>query len=267
MMLLLFIASALLYGAASFAYGGSAEGSDATRPRGLQRYARLFLVLAAIGHFLAIGAQCIEGDHPLKNIFLATSFASWIAVTGYVPLSRGHRLDALGPVMAPIGLLGLALGVVFSEVEREHTIPAAGLASTHVVFATTGFAGFTLAAGVAGLYLVVERRLRRKVFTPARTGMSLTDLDRLQHRLVLLMTPVFTLVIVTGVLWILEGGGPSNFRGRLFEIVAGGVAWLASVTLLVARAVWGTRGRRSAQLTLVSFFAIVLIVVWYGVRS
>ena len=105
------------------------------------------------------------------------------------------------------------------------------------------------------------------MFRPGRKGMSLTGLDRLHHRLVLLVTPVFTLAIVTGVLWILELGGPDRLAGRAFEIGAAGIAWLASVALLISRAVWGTRGRRSSLLTLLAFGAIVLIVVWYGVRA
>jgi ABC-type uncharacterized transport system permease subunit len=125
-----------------------------------------------------------------------------------------------------------------------------------------------LAATVAGLYLVVERRLRTKRFRPGRQGMSLTGLDRLHHRLVLLVTPVFTLAIVTGVLWILEMGGPERLlQSRLFEIAAAGIAWLVSVSLLISRATRGTRGRRSAWLTMLAFLAIVLIVVSYGVRA
>ena len=130
-----------------------------------------------------------------------------------------------------------------------------------------GLAGFTLAAGVAGLYLGMERRLRRKQFRPGGGGLSLQGLDRLHHRLVLLVTPVFTLAIVTGVLWTVEVGGLEQLRGRMFEVAAAGVAWAASLVLLVSRAVWGTRGRSSAWLTLVAFLATVLIVVSYGVRS
>jgi ABC-type uncharacterized transport system permease subunit len=267
--LVLFILGALAYGAATFAYGAerTRDEGHAVAEEGLQKLGRLLLATAVLLHFLAIGAQCVEGDHPLKNIFLATSFGTLIAVAGYLPLSRKGRLDALGPVMAPLGLVGLTLGVVFSGLGEGEVPGVQGLASAHVGFASAGLAGFTLAAGVASLYLVAEQRLRNKKFRPGRKGMSLAGLDRLHHRLVLLVTPVFTLAIVTGVLWILEAGGPARLQGRVFEIAAAGIAWLASVSLLVARAAWGTRGRRSAALTLLAFLAIVLIVVWYGVRT
>ena len=272
-MLILFILAALAYGAATFAYGSSADaerdGAGGEPTAGLSRLGRPALALAATLHVLAIGAQCVDGDHPLKNIFLATNFGALIAVGGYLLVSAGGKLDALGPVMAPIGLVGLVLGVVFSSAGASAVaIPGArGVASAHVGFASAGLAGFMLAAAVAVLYLVMERRLRRKLFRPSTGGMSLSGLDRLHHRLVLLVTPVFTLAIVTGVLWIIDAGGLPVLSGRMFEVAAAGVAWAASVALLISRAIWGTRGRRSAWLTLLAFAAMVLIVVSYGVRT
>lgn len=269
-MLILFILAALAYGAATFAYGTRSIERDRDDDAGPFRFARLLLAVAAALHVFAIGTQCVQGDHPLKNIYLATSFGTLIAVGGYLGLARrGRGLDSLGSVLAPVGLIGLALGVMFSDVAGTASVVggAKQLGSAHVGFASTGLAGFTLASGVAGLYLAMERRLRRKVYRPGRGGLSLQGLDRLHHRLVLLVTPIFTLAIVTGVLWMVEGGGLDQLRGRLFEVAAAVVAWLASVSLLVSRAIWGTRGRRSAWLTLVAFAAILLIVVWYGVRS
>jgi len=266
MTLVLFILSALVYGAATFAYG-SERTEDRGREEGPKRWGRLALALAAVLHFGAIGAQCVEGDHPFKNIFLATSFGTLIAVGCYLPLSSRGRLRPLGAVMSPLGLVGLVLGVVFSGLGEGAVPGAKGLAAAHIGLASVGLAGFALAAGVASLYLVAERRLRNKVFRPGRGGMSLTGLDRLHHRLVLLVTPIFTLAIVTGVLWILELGGPSSLQGRVFELAAAGIAWLASVGLLIARAARGTRGRRAAMLTLVAFAAILGIVIWYGVNA
>ncbi len=266
MTLVLFILSALAYGAATFAYGAE-RSEDRSRDAGPQRWGRLALAVAGALHVGAIGAQCVEGDHPFKNIFLATSFGTMIAVGCYLPLSRRGRLVPLGAVLAPLGLVGLVLGVVFSGLGEGEVPGAKGLASAHVGLASLGLAGFALAAGVASLYLVAERRLRNKVFRPGRDGMSLTGLDRLHHRLVLVVTPIFTLAIVTGVLWILELGGPDSLEGRAFELGAAGIAWVASVGLLVSRAARGTRGRRAAMLTLVAFAAILGIVIWYGVNA
>lgn len=266
MILPLFLVAALAYGAATFAYGADVEENEGGIAA-VRRRARALLVVAALAHLLLIGLQCVDGDHPLKNIFLATNFGSLVAVAGYLLLSRGNRLEPIGIVLAPFGLAGIALGVVFSGVAVHPSMPSgSGVATAHVVFATAGLAGFILAAAVAGLYLVTERRLRNKRFRPGTNTMSLTGLDRLHHRLVLLVTPVFTLAIVTGVLWIVQAGGPHRIS-RSFEIAAAIAAWGASITLLISRAIRGSQGRRSAWLTIFAFVAVLLIVVSYGVRE
>lgn len=267
MILPLFLVAAGAYGAASFAYAADVGDPISGEPPAIRRRARPLLWFGALAHLLLIGLQCVDGDHPLKNIFLATSFGALVTSFGYLALSRGRHLDPIGTIVAPFGLGGLALGVVFSSVSAATLPTGSGIASAHVALASAGLAGFTLAAAVAGLYLITDRRLRRKQFRPGTGTMSLTGLDRLHHRLVLLVTPIFTLAIVTGVLWILQAGGPHMLRGRVFEIVAAAIAWGASVGLLVMRAAWGSRGRQSAWLTIAAFFAVLLIVVSYGVRG
>src|SRR5262245_16675723 len=67
-MLPFFILAALAYGAASFAYGaGADEGSS------VKQWARALLAGAALLHLATIGAQCVDGNHPFKSVFLATS--------------------------------------------------------------------------------------------------------------------------------------------------------------------------------------------------
>lgn len=260
-MLVLFILAALAYGAASFAYG--TEPSE----HGVRRFARPALIGAVVLHLACIGSMCLVGEHPLKSVFHATSFAALMTVVAYLVMSRGKKLDALGSVMTPVGLIGLVLAVVFSGEGVERAPATDAVAMAHVSLASAGLAGFTLAAGVATLYLARERKLRRKVFRPGEWSISLTGLDRLHHRLVLLVTPVFTLAIATGVLWILHAGGPQMLAGRTVELVAALTAWFASLALLISRAVWGTRGRRSAWLTLVAFASVVFIVASYGLRA
>lgn len=264
MTLALYILAALLYGGAVFAYGIE-PSRDEKKVRPL---ARSILIAGAVAHLASIGSQCVDGDHPLKSVFLASSLGALLAVGGYLPLSRGGRLDSLGALMASFGVVGLSVGVLFSGEGVDRLPGTRMLTSAHVALASAGLAGFTLAAGVAGLYLVTERRLRSKQFRPGGGGMSLLGLDRLQHRMVLFLTPVLTLAIVTGVIWILQMDDRAILlRGRIFEIAAAGIAWVASVGLVVSRAVWGTRGRRSAWLTILAFAAIVGTVASYGVRA
>ena len=263
-MLPLFILAALAYGAASFAYGaGTDEGSA------VKQWARMLLAAAAALHFATVGAQCVEGYHPFKSVFLATSLGLLIAVAGFLAISARRRpMRALGAVLAPVGLIALTLGVVMGPNTPAPTGEnSAALIRAHIALATVGVSGFTLAAGVAGLYLGMERRLRTKQFKLGQSGISLRGLDRLHWWLVLLVTPVFTVAIVTGALALLRGGGVEMLAARAIEIFAAAIAFVASSASLISRAVWGLRGRKAAWLTMVAFVSMVLILISYGVRS
>lgn len=273
---LLFILAALAYGGASFAYGLDPDAPDsATRSQVVrqttarQRRALAVLVLAGLLHFCTIGAQCVRGEHPFESVFLATSLGALITVAGYCALTLARPVHALGGVVAPVGLLGLAVGVMFgaTSVHDPLPAPAQSLATAHIGLATAGLAGFTLAAAVAGLYLMAERRLRLRQWKPRPGAMSLAGLEKLHYQIVLLVTPVFTLAIVTGVLWTLRAGGVSSMGARWVEILMAVAAWIASVGVLVLRVGFGLRGRRMAALTLLAFMLTLLVIVWYGVRS
>lgn len=261
-MLPLFILAALAYGAAAFAFGaGTDEGSA------IRRWARGLLAFAAILHVATIGSQCVDGNHPFTSVFLATSLGLLLAVVGYLAISARRRpMRALGAVLAPLGLVGLTIGVVMGPTSAQPEI-SVGLVRAHIVLATLGVTGFVLAAGVAGLYLGMERRLRTKQFKPNASGISLRGLDRLHWWLVLLTTPIFTLAIVTGAIALLREGGLEMLSARAVEITAAAVAFFATTASLVSRAVWGLRGRKAAWLTMVAFVCMVLILITYAVRA
>ena len=69
----------------------------------------------------------------------------------------------------------------------------------HVGLVLAAFAGFTLAAALAALYLWQERRLKRRATAILRVrAPSLATLDRLAARTVAVALPALTLGIVVG---------------------------------------------------------------------
>ena len=271
-MIPLFVLAAIAYGAASFAYGAAAGGRE-DEDVGPPVAPRLLLAGAAVLHLSTIGAQCVVGDHPFKSIFLVTSLGVWVAVVGYLLIANKHRpMRALGAVLAPVGLVGLTLSVVLGPsngglVTGTDNALLNPLLRAHVALATLGLAGFFLAAGVAGLYLAMDRRLRAKKFRPGGGQMSLSGLESLQYWLTVLVTPVFTLSVIAGAVFALRSGGVDLMLSRTTELTAAAVAWLASLAVLFSRLAWGLRGRKAAWLTMVSFVSMVLIVVSYGLRG
>lgn len=268
----LFIAAALAYGAASFFYG-AVQANDASAQGEKKSWPRWILLGAGLLHFCFIGTQSAAGAHPFESIYLALSLGSFTAVVGYLIISNKDRpMRGLGASLAPAALVTMTLSwaVDFDLAEGEAVIAGSReLLSVHIGLATLGLAVFSLAAGVAGLYLAMRRRLRQKVFRPGeeKQGLSLEGLERLHFWLVVIALPIFTLAVATGGLVLVDDGGLAMLKERGIEILAAGVAWIASVAVLVSRIGLGLRGRRAAWLTITAFAAIVVIVISYGVRS
>lgn len=269
-MIPLFILAALAYGAATFAFG--AVGREASDDAPVAP--RIALAAAALLHFGTIGAQCLHGDHPFRSIFLVISFGVWTAVLGYLVISGSRRpMRALGAALSPLGLVGLTLSVVLGPGAQSADPASTHLLTAHVALSSIGLAGFVLAAGVAGLYLAMDRRLRSKKFRPSTGGggMSLSGLEQMQYSLMLFVTPVFTLAVVTGALMLTRQGGAEMFAElfarRGVELLAAGVAWAASLAVLISRVAWNLRGRNAAWLTMVGLVSVLVILVAYGVRA
>ncbi|MGB1700267.1 MAG: cytochrome c biogenesis protein CcsA, partial [Nannocystaceae bacterium] len=217
--------------------------------------------------FATIGMQCLQGAHPFRSIFLVLSAGMWGALLLYLIFAavRGP-VRGLGGMLGPAGLLGLTLGVVMGPGAERQGEEFGRLLSVHVGLATLGLVGFVLASAVAGLYLGLDGRLRRRRSIPTRGGQSLQSLERLQYGLMAFVAPVFGLAVLTGVMVLSQAGPEVDFGRRAAELVAAGVAVVASVTVLVSRVAWGLRGRTAAIFTLVGLAAMTVIVISYGVR-
>jgi ABC-type uncharacterized transport system permease subunit len=84
----------------------------------------------------------------------------------------------------------------------------------------------------------------------------------MSHRLIWVGFPIFTIALVLGAIWTSKLG---ESLARL-EYPLAGVTWVAYATLLVARQVYGWRGRRAAKLTLEGFAAALAVLLIYLIR-
>ena len=138
--------------------------------------------------------------------------------------------------------------------------------TAHIFLATLGVATFALASIIEVLYLVQERRLKRKELDRLRSGGAPLDtLDRLAARCVSIGFPIFTVALVTGAVVVARMGLVQKGVVRP-EYVLAVASWLAFGVLLVAR-VGGWQGRRAAWLTVSGFAGVLLVVVGYFIRA
>ena len=117
------------------------------------------------------------------------------------------------------------------------------------------FAGFTLAAGLAGVYLWQESRLKRHDPGVLRVrAPSLATLDRLIGRTVVIALPALTLGIGIGL------GRLGSEGGGVDVVMAVTLAtWVIYAAFLVLRYEVGWRGRRTAYLALFGFALVIAI--------
>jgi ABC-type uncharacterized transport system permease subunit len=112
------------------------------------------------------------------------------------------------------------------------------------------FAGFTLAAGLAAIYLWHERRLKRRDAGILRSRLPpLASLERLAARTIAVSLALLTLGLVAGIVRLRQGGG----RLDALEAVTA-LTWLVYGGFVVVR----PSGRRGAYLALGGFGLVIL---------
>jgi len=229
------------------------------------RLARAALAVGVALQLTDIGIRCYARQNPVSSTPEAVAFVGFLIACGALFAAFRYGLATVGAFAVPASLILLVLGRV---VPAEAGTPAmTPLGRTHIFLATLGVAVFALAAVLALLYLVQERRLKRKQFGQAGADAPLATLDRLALRCVSIGFPIFTVALVTGAIWIARLGGlgaPAALRPEYLIAIA---AWVAFGALLVARVGAGWRGRRAAWLTLGGFGATLVVLFIYVLRT
>ena len=190
----------------------------------------VLVALAFAAHGTDIGWRGTQQVHPAQSVREAMGFLAFILTGGYLLASARYRLTLGGVVVMPVALIML----VAARLTPAGTAPEGlgALGRIHISLATIGVGVFALASALSAIYLVEERALKRKKFDAIAfkdKGAPLEPLDR----------PEYPLAAVT---------------------------WLTYAGLLVARQVYGWRGKRSARLTLAGFAAALAVLVIYLVR-
>lgn len=242
---LLFWPALLAYGEAAVAYVGVVRRPELATRLAIWGVRLGWLAQTAL---LAVQAQRAGG-------FAWTSWATalnlfvWLVVGAYLIWGCSPRYRLLGLTVMPaavalLALSGAAGGAGGGADERSSTV----FLLLHVGLVLAAFAGFALAAALAGLYLWQERRLKSRAAGLLRLGApSLLTLDRLVARTILVALPALTCGVAAGLV-----------RAREFDatMVATLVAWAVYAAYVVARLL-GWQGRRAAYLALSGFVIVI----------
>ncbi|HUH14808.1 MAG TPA: cytochrome c biogenesis protein CcsA [Gaiellaceae bacterium] len=245
---LLVFPALLAYGEAAFAYAGELRG-----PGLAGRLATWGVRLGWLAQTALLVGQAVSAEgFPWGTWAGSLNLFVWLVVGAYLIWGCTPRYRLLGLVVMPLAAVLLALawaGGGTAVVEGERSGP---VLAVHAALMLAGFAGLTLAAGMAALYLWQERRLKRhdrgvlKVRVPA-----LGTLDRLAAR-----TVVGSLVLLTlGI-----GFGAASFeRGDFDAAMAVTIGIYAVYAALLVLRHEGWSGRRAALLNLAGFALVAVV--------
>jgi HemX protein len=245
---LLVVPALLAYGEAAFAYAGELRG-----PGLAGRLATWGVRLGWLAQTALLAGQAASAEgFPWGTWAGSLNLFVWLVVGAYLIWGCTPRFRLLGLTVMPVaaGLLALAWAGGGTGVENGERSGA--VLAVHVALMLAGFAGLTLAAGMAALYLWQERRLKRhergvlKVRVP-----PLEALDRLAARTVLGSLVLLTLGI---------GVGAARYHRGDFDAAMGVTlaVWATYASLLVLRHE-GWRGRRAARLNLMGFVLVAIV--------
>ena len=245
---LLVVPAILAYGEAAFAYIGELRGPGVAGR--LATWGVRIGWLAQTG--LLVGQALSAEGFAWRTWAGALNFFVWLVVGAYLIWGCTPRYRLLGLTVMPVAASLLVLawaggGTGLDEADHSNAVLA-----VHVGLMLASFAGLTLAAGMAALYLWQERRLKRHERGVLRVRVPPLDaLDRLAARAVLASLALLTLGIAVGAARVQRGDLDAAM------VVTIGI-WATYASLLVLRHE-GWRGGRAARLNLAGFALVAIV--------
>jgi ABC-type uncharacterized transport system permease subunit len=250
--LVLFWPALIGYAEAAFAYVG-----EAVKPGRLARTAIWGVRLGWLAQTALLIAQAADVDGFAWDSWAGSlNLFVWMCVGAYLIWGCRAPFRLLGLAVMPLaaGLFVIAWAAGGAGGEQRSDFGTVFLVA-HVGLVLAAFAGFTVAAGLASVYLWQEHRLKRHSPSLLRVSApSLTALESLLGRIVLVAVPALTLGIGIGFARLeAEGGGFDAVMAMTL------VAWAVYAAFLVLRYEAGWRGRRAAFVVLAGFLLVIAV--------
>jgi ABC-type uncharacterized transport system permease subunit len=248
---LLFWPALLAYGEAAVAYAG-----DARRPGGAGRLATWGV---RVGWLLQTGLLVVQAARsdgfPWATWAGSLNLFVWLVVSVYLVWGCRSRFRLLGLAVMPLAAALLVLARVGGGTgESGHSRYSTAFLVLHVGLVSFAFAAFTLAAGLSGLYLWQERRLKgRRAGGLLGRAPSLVTLESLAGRTIAVALPALTVGIAAGLVRLRDQGSAVD---ALMAVTLG--TWLVYAAYVVLRFERGLRGRRAAYLALAGFALVIV---------
>ncbi len=240
------------YSEAALAYLG-----EALRPRRwLSRFAIWGVRLGWLAQTaLLVSQAAAAGGFPWSTWAGSLELFVWLVVGAYLVWGCRPSFRLLGLAVMPLAAALFPIAWAAGAGEGAASGGDSVFLAFHVGLVLSAFAGFTVAAGLAALYLWQDRRLKRHSPDVLRVrAPALAMLDRLGARTIAIALICLTLGVGIGF-------GRLEARGGSFDpvIVVTLLAWVVYATYLVMRHEAGWSGRRASRLALAGFVLVLVV--------
>jgi ABC-type uncharacterized transport system permease subunit len=242
----------LAYSEAAVAYFGEARRPGSGARLGIWGVRVGWLVQTAL---LAWQAASAEG-FPWSSWAGSLNLFVWLVIGAYLIWGCRPRFRLVGLAVMPLAVALFALARAGGGTSANaHSDYGDAFLVLHVGLVLVAFAGFTLAAALAGVYVWQERRLKRRETQVLRRHLPpLASLDALAARTIYVALPALTFGIAAGAVRVGETGA------RVDAVMAATVVtWAAYAAYVALRALGGLRGRRAAYFALAGFALVVVV--------
>jgi ABC-type uncharacterized transport system permease subunit len=239
----------IAYGEAAFAYAGELRG-----PGLGGRLATWGVRIGWLAQTALLVTQAVSSEgFPWGTWAGALNLFVWLVVGVYLIWGCRPRYRLLGLTVMPVAAALLVLAWAGGGTAVASGDAAGVLLAVHAGLMLAGFAGFTVAAGMGGLYLWEERRLKRRDAAVLRLRLPpLETLDRLAAR-----TAAVGLLLLTAGMAV---GLASLERDEVdAAMVVTLVIWAVYAGLLALRLESRLYGRRAAQVLLAGFALVAVV--------
>jgi ABC-type uncharacterized transport system permease subunit len=248
----------LLYGVAALAVLPAALYD---RPR-WRHIAIPATIAAALFHFVSLAEMLNAAHHRLPvETHEVQSLLALILALAFLLVYARYRSVSLGIFVLPIAFL-LTMLAAFRPGEETFTAPMrTGWIFLHIVLLLAAYAALVVSLLASLLYLIQERRLKRKTTGHHWLQTLDTPLETIDQ--IALKTLLFGLPCMTAGLLIGSVIAQADYGAKYFsdpKILLTFVLWLAYVAMIFIRRASGLRGRRAVYLS--SFVILVVCFVW-----
>ena len=218
-----------------------------------------------IAHFLSTVHLASQARHlPLTNMQESLSFFSLAVVGAFLFFERRYKVTTLGSFVTPVALVMLSISsALHGEVRQLPPVLQSNWFWIHASLAFFSYAAFTIAFGVAVVYLIQRFLLKNKHFGGLFQKLpSLETLDEISYRCLATGFPLLTVAIISGAIWSEKAMGSYWVWDpkQTWSLIT----WLIYAALLHGRLTIGWRGKRAAVLSIIGF--IVLLVTFFGMK-